>query len=62
MIIVTKINNKTEITLSRKYKRTKTKELSLLLAIKYNSYKRKIISFEINFARRGRGTKKKFFK
>jgi hypothetical protein len=29
------------------------------LAIKCNGYKRKIASFEMNFARRGRGTKRR---
>ena len=32
------------------------------LAIKRNGYERNIVSFEMNFARRGRGTKRNFFK
>ncbi|KAJ5960722.1 uncharacterized protein N7479_007872, partial [Penicillium vulpinum] len=54
-IIVESVANKTDTTLSRKYKRTETKELSTLtrktplrssggrLAVKYNGYKRKIV-------------------
>ncbi|KAJ5188369.1 hypothetical protein N7472_007383, partial [Penicillium cf. griseofulvum] len=66
-IIVESVANKTDIILSRKRKRTKTKEPKTplrssggRLAIKYNGYKRKIVSFEINFARRGRGTKRRY--